>query len=62
MYIYTYKHIYTQHYISYNANTIGKGMNQTILYLAMSKIIGQTGLLSLDIATSLEGKLWIQTC
>ena len=50
-------------YISHSANAFGKGTNPTILPPAMSKIVGQTRLFSLGMATSLgEGKLWIQTC
>ena len=30
--------------LSYRANNLGKGMNPTILLLAMNKIVGQTGL------------------
>ena len=49
--------------ISLSTNTLGKGMNPTILPPAMGKIIGQIGLFSFGMATSLgEGKLWIQTC
>ena len=47
-------------YISHSANTLGNGTNPIILPPVMSKIVQQTGLLSLDMATSLEeGKLWI---
>ena len=38
-------------------------MNPTVLQKAMGKIVGQTGIFSLDMATSLgEGKRLIQTC
>ena len=44
--------------ISQSTNTVGKGMNQTILFTVMSKIVGQVILFSLGITTSLrEGKL-----
>ena len=48
--------------ISHTANTLGKNMNPTILLPAMGKIVGQTELFNLGMATSLEGKLWLQTC
>ena len=45
-------------YISHSANTLGKGKNPTILPLALSRIVGQTGFFSLGMVTSLEeGKL-----
>ena len=48
--------------IWHSTNTLGKGINPTILYPAVSKI-GQTGIFSLGMTTSLgKGKLWIQTC
>ena len=34
-------------YISFRPNTVGKGMNPTILHAAVSKIVGQTELFSL---------------
>ena len=37
-------------------------MNPIILPPDMGKIVGQTDFFSLDEATSLEVKLWIQTC
>ena len=40
---------------------LGKGMNPTVFPPAMGKILGQTGLFNLSVATSLEGKLSIQT-
>ena len=44
-------------------NTLGKGMNPTILPSGMSKIVEQTGLFSLGMASSLgEVKFWIQIC
>ena len=44
--------------ISHNANILGKGMNPTILSLAIGKIIGQTGRFNFDMATGQgEGKL-----
>ena len=47
---------------SYNADTLGKGINPTILPLAIGKI-GQTELFIFVMATGVkEGKLWIQTC
>ena len=43
-------------------NTLGKGMNPTILLPAMGKIV-QTVFFNVGMATCLgEGKLWIQTC
>ena len=46
--------------ISHNANTLGRYESN---YLAIREIARQTGLFSLDMATSLgEGKLWIQFC
>ena len=46
-----------------HANTLEKGMNPTNLPPAMGKIVEQTRLFSLSIATGLgEGKHWIQTC
>ena len=49
--------------VSHSTNTLGKGMNPTILPPAMGKIVGQTRFFSLGETTSLgEGKLWIQTC
>ena len=46
--------------ISLFANTLGKGMNPSILSAAMRKIVEQTGFFSM--ATGLgEVKLWIQT-
>ena len=43
---------------SHRANTLGKGINPTTLPLAMGKIVRQTGLFILDMATSLgEGEL-----
>ena len=45
-------------YMSYRANTLGKGMNSVILLLAMGKIVGLTELFNFGMATSLgEGKL-----
>ena len=50
--------LYVDIYISHNANTLGKGINPTILSPAMDKRVGQTELFSFRIATSLrEGKL-----
>ena len=44
--------------ISHCTNTLGKGMNPTILPPAMGKVIGQTRFFSLGEATSQgEGKL-----
>ena len=40
-------------YISKSSDTLRKGMNPAILPLAIEKIVGQTGLFSLGIATSL---------
>ena len=40
--------------ISHHANTLGKGMNPTILSLNMGKIVGQTELFNLGVATNLE--------
>ena len=37
-------------------------MNPIILPPAMGKIVGQTRFFSHGEATSLEGKLWIETC
>ena len=48
--------------ISHGTNTLGKGMNPIILSPAMDKIAGQTRFYSFGEATSLEGKLLIQTC
>ena len=46
--------------ISYNTNTLGKGMNLLSNY---GQIVGQTELFNLGMATGLgEGKLWIATC
>ena len=42
--------------ISHSANTLGKGMNPTILHQAMSKIVGQTGLFYDGMAIEIEGK------
>ena len=49
--------------ISHSANnTLWKGMNPTILPLAMDKVEEQTEHFSLGLATSLgEGQFWIQT-
>ena len=45
-------------YILHCANTLGEVMNPTILPPAMGKIVGQIGLFSLSMATSLQvGKL-----
>ena len=50
-------------YISHSANILRKGMNPTILPSIWGKIVGQTGLFSFGMPTSLgEGKFWIQTC
>ena len=47
---------------SHSANTIVKGMNPTILSPAMGKLVGQTELVDLNMASGLgEGKLCIQT-
>ena len=55
--------IYEAFCISHNANTSGKGMNPTILPLAMSKIVEQIGHFNLGMTTDLgEGKFCIQTC
>ena len=43
--------------ISHSTNTVEKGMNSNILPPAMGKIVEQTGLFNLGMATSLEGKL-----
>ena len=44
-------------------NTLGKGMNPTILFSAVDELVRQTGLFNFGMATSLrEGKLWIQAC
>ena len=44
--------------ISHSANTIGKGMNTTILLPAMGKTVGQTRLFTLGMTIGLgEGKL-----
>ena len=40
--------------ISRSTNTVGKGMNPISLPPAISKIVGQTGLFSLSMATGLE--------
>ena len=48
--------------ISHSTNTLGKRINPIILPPTMGKIVGQTNFFSLGEATSLEGKLWIQTC
>ena len=42
--------------ISLWANALGKGINLSLLPPAMGKIVGLTGLFSLDKATSLGGK------
>ena len=45
-------------FISHSANTLGKGMNQTILLPDVCKIVGHAGLFSFGMATSVgEGKL-----
>ena len=50
-------------YIPLSTDTLVKGMNQTILSLAIGKIVGQTKLISLRMTTDIEeGILWIQTC
>ena len=50
-------------WILYSANTFGKGMNLTIFPPAMGKIVGQTRIFNLDMATYQGGgKLGIQTC
>ena len=47
----------------HRANTLGKGMNLTILIPAIGKTVGLTELFSLGISTGREEeKLWIQTC
>ena len=49
--------------ISNCTNTLGKGVNPTILSPTMDKIVGQTSFFNLGIAISLgEGKHWYQTC
>ena len=49
--------------VSHKTNTVGKGMNQTILPPGKGKIVRQTELFNLGIATRLgEGKFLIQTC
>ena len=46
--------------IAHCTNTLVKDMNPTILPPAMGKLIGETGLLSLGMVTSLgEWKIWI---
>ena len=46
--------------ISYSTDTLGKGMNTTVLPIAMGKIVGQTDLFNLGMVTGLgEGKIWI---
>ena len=48
--------------ISHCSNTAGKGMNLTILLLALGEIGGQAGLFNLGLATNLrEGKRLIET-
>ena len=48
--------------ISHHASTLGKSKNPTILPPVMGKIVDQTRLSSLGMATDLaEGKLWFQT-
>ena len=48
--------------ISHSANTLGKGMNPTILPQAVGNIVDQTWFFNLGMTTRLEkGKLWIQT-
>ena len=47
--------------ISYSANTLWKGMNQTILPTVTGKIVGQIRPFNLGMATGLEGKPWIQS-
>ena len=54
--------LYEAVYISNCADTVGKGMNPTILPPTTGKIVGQTEIFSFGMATGLEGKLWIQTC
>ena len=45
--------------ILHSANILGKGMNSTILFVAM----GQIELFNLAMTTSVEeGKIWFQTC
>ena len=49
-------------WILHNANTLGKGLNPTILSPAMNKMATETVLFSFGIATSLgERKFWTQT-
>ena len=43
--------------ISLHTNALGKGMNPNILPPAKSKIVMQTGLFNLGMATGLEGNL-----
>ena len=64
MHTYTYTHIHTNTFpdeavcIAHSTNTLGKGMNPTILTSAMGKIVGQIELFSLGMATGLgKGKL-----
>ena len=46
-----------------STDTLGKGMNPTILPPARGKIVGDTGIFNLDMATgTAEGKLWIPIC
>ena len=47
--------------ISYHANTLVKDMNTSMLPYRYGWRIGQRGFFDLDLATSLEGKFWIQT-
>ena len=47
-------------WISHSSNTFGKVMHPLILFPAMGKIVGQTELFNLGMATDLgEEKLWI---
>ena len=47
--------------ISHSANTVGKGMNLTILPPSMVRIVGQTELFNLGTATGIgEGQFWIK--
>ena len=47
----------------HSANTLGKGMNPTILFPDLSEIAEQTRFFSFGMATNLrERRLWIQIC
>ena len=48
-------------YISHSTYIIGKGMNLTILFLAMSKIVVHPEILSLAVTTILGEVKYVQT-